>query len=274
VRVHCYGELENGQPGERPETVVVLLIDVTQDVRRELATQSQVNDLETQVSELEQRIAQLNEVNAQVLQANEELSTANAELRSSNEELLVANEEAQAATEEVETLNEELQATNEELETLNEELQATVEELNTTNDDLQARSLELQDLAVSLEDQRRAIDGQRSRLESVVASLPDAFALLDSQANPILTNAAFDQLFGSSSDSVAFEDERGRPLREQEQPRQRAAGGETFNIRFFARWPDGTRRLLEARASPIASDEPEGGAGLLVIRDIAGEAPG
>jgi two-component system CheB/CheR fusion protein len=271
IRVHCYLEFDGDVPGERVETVVVLLVDVTGEVEREQAMTSQTEALRAQLSQFEQRSARLDEVNTQLLQANEELSTANAELRSSNEELLVANEEAQAATEEVETLNEELQATNEELETLNEELQATVEELNTTNDDLQARSVELQDLAVSLEDQRRAIDDERSRLESVMASLPDAFALFDRHGNPLVTNAAFDQLFGPSSDSVTFEDESGRPLSAQEQPGLRAAAGEAFSARFVARWGDGTRRLLEARGSPIDSDETERGAGLLVIRELPDE---
>ena len=268
TRVECYVESDADSPGERAETVVVLLLDVTGEVSRELAMKSELDELRRKVADFDRRVAQMNEVNSQLLQANEELSTANAELRSSNEELLVANEEAQAATEEVETLNEELQATNEELETLNEELQATVEELNTTNDDLQARSVELQDLAVSLEDQRRAIDDERLRLESVVASFPDAFALIDRHADPILTNPAFDHLFGSSPDAVTFEDESGRPLSDHEQPRRRVATGETFNVRFVARWRDGKQRLLEARASPIVSDESEQGAGLLVIREL------
>jgi two-component system CheB/CheR fusion protein len=268
LRVQCYPEVENGPLGDAAETVVVLLVDATQEVGRERALESQSGELRAQIGQLETRIAQLNDVNGQLLQANEELSTTNAELRATNEELLVANEESQAATEEVETLNEELQATNEELETLNEELQATVEELNTTNDDLQARSVELQDLAVSLEEQRRSAEAERARLQAVLVAVPDAFALVGRHAVPLLTNPAYDRLFGAGSDAVVFEDESGRPLAREDDPRRRAARGDTFSLRCVGQWPDGTRRQLEVRASPIDAEEPEQGTGLLVIREL------
>jgi two-component system CheB/CheR fusion protein len=236
---------------------------------REHRFQEQLGLEEQRRTELAGQVDQLTRVNRELLESNEELSTENAELRSVNEELLVANEEAQAATEEVETLNEELQATNEELETLNEELQATVEELNTTNDDLQARSVELQDLAVSLEDQRRASDAERTQLQSVLAALPDAVALLGRHGTPILTNAAYDHLFGSSPDSMGLEDDSGQPLAADNEPRRRAASGEVFSLRFVARLPDGTRKRLAARASPIDTEDAGRCAGLLVIRELS-----
>src|SRR5262249_15629167 len=150
------------------ETVIVLVLDGTLDVERHLELEQQVRNQQKEHAGVAEQLRLLTEANQRLLGANEELTTDNAELRSANEELLVANEESQAATEEVETLNEELQATNEELETLNEELQATVEELNTTNDDQQSRSIELQDLAMTLEDQRRASDAERGRLRAVL----------------------------------------------------------------------------------------------------------
>ena len=127
----------------------------------------------------------LTEATSELLEANQELT--HRERRAAQRQRGAAGRQrgVQAATEEVETLNEELQATNEELETLNEELQATVEELNTTNDDLQARSIELQELAMSLEDQRRTSEAERARLQAVLASMPDAVALVDrGEADP------------------------------------------------------------------------------------------
>src|SRR5207237_938230 len=173
VRIVCYPE-QHDEALSHWESVIVLVLDGTHDIERQMQLEQRLRDQQAEHAGASDQAARLSEANQRLLSANEELTTSNAELRSANEELLVANEESQAATEEVETLNEELQATNEELETLNEELQATVEELNTTNDDLESRSVELQDLALTLEEQRRGSDAERSRLLAVLASMSDA----------------------------------------------------------------------------------------------------
>src|SRR5205814_1540754 len=194
------------------------------------------------------QIESVRETNQRIIAANEELTASNAELRSANEELQVANEEVQAATEEVETLNEELQATNEELETLNEELQATIEELNTTNDDLQARSVELQDLAVSLEAQRRNSEAERGRLHAVLTGMADAVVVVDRQGRRVLTNAAYDDLFGERD--VVARDGDGQPLPTSETPERLAASGKPFRVEFTLERPDGLR-WFEASGRPI-----------------------
>jgi two-component system, chemotaxis family, CheB/CheR fusion protein len=246
--------------------VTLLVTDITGPLgaRRDLA--EGFTRQQAEIARLTAVVERLAETNRQLLAANEELTSANAELRSANEEFLVANEEVQAATEEAETLNEELQATNEELETLNEELQATVEELNTTNDDLQARSIELQDLAVSLEAQRQQSDAERARLAAILASMGDAVLVVDGGGLPLLTNEAYDELFGGAGDAFLPEDPEGRPLPAAEHPQQRAARRESFVMEFTLTGPGGERRWYEATGRPIESDGQAGG--VLVIRDI------
>ena len=164
---------------------------------------------------------------------------------------------AQAATEEVETLNEEMQATNEELETLNEELQATVEELNTTNDDLSARSVELHDLA-------RTSEEERARLQAILAGMGDAVLVVNANGAPLLTNAAYTELFGERGERFMPRDERGQPLPPALLPQQRAARGESFRMEFTVADAQGGQRWFEANGRPVRDSEE------LQVRDSAG----
>ena len=228
----------------------------------------------------------LAEKNLRLEEANRELNQLNEELQAAHEESLVNTEEAQASAEEVETLNEELQATNEELETLNEELQATVEELNTTNDDLQARATELQDLAQSREEERRLteegrrgaeelvdqLQDQRSRLEAILANISDAVLAVDTDGQVLFSNQVFEELFGEHTGaeqgqlgSTEVLDESGEKLPSKATPPSRAAGGESFAMRFTVGGQDGILRRFEARGRPIEGDGVTGG--VLVIRE-------
>jgi len=201
--------------------------------------------------------------NRELLAANRRLNQAFAELRRVNETSLAGTQEAQAATEEVETLNEELQATNEELETLNEELQATIEELHTTNDDANARDVELREVATALE-------AQRARLAAILASVGDAVLVVDSAGRPILTNAAYERLFGDAG-AVMLVDEQGQPLPPEATPQQRAARGEAFSMQFSMPPGDpagkGSPRYFEANGQPIRDGGDEH-RGVVVVRDV------
>jgi two-component system, chemotaxis family, CheB/CheR fusion protein len=266
LRVVCYPEVRDDISEIHPDSVVVLILDGTTDARQLSDTAGQLRESQAAQVRAAEQTARLSEVNQRLLHANEELSTVNAELRSANEELLVANEESQAATEEVETLNEELQATNEELETLNEELQATVEELNTTNDDLESRSVELQDLALTLEQQRRTSDAERARLQGVLASMTDAVALVDSMGTPIVTNQSFDGIFLPGANLF---DGEGVPIDENGTPQQRAARGEAFRMRICIEADHRERRCYEARGEPIHGQDPHDmQGGVIVIREV------
>src|SRR5262249_26017053 len=137
---------------------------------------------------------------------------------------------------------------------------ATIEELNATNDDLNARTVELQELAATSEQ-------ERARLEAILGSLGDAVLVVNSSGVPQLTNAAYERMFGSSLTPLIPEDENGIPLPTEQTPQQRAARGETFSIEFTAVTPGGVRRWLEASGQAIqGGKQPLGG--VVVIRDI------
>ncbi len=272
IRIACYPH-DVAAEGGSVAFVMVLVADVTVT---EQAHRLQVGEMEQaharQQEEMERVRVQARQAathNRELLAANRRLNRTIAELRRANETSLAGTQEAQAATEEVETLNEELQATNEELETLNEELQATIEELHTTNDDATARDEELREVVTALE-------AQRARLAAILASVGDAVLVVDQSGRPVLTNAAYEQLFGDAG-AVALVDEQGQPLSPEATPRQRAARGESFSMRFvlMAAAPDGTgegvRHYLEANGRPV--DAPADGQGVVVIRDITARHP-
>jgi two-component system, chemotaxis family, CheB/CheR fusion protein len=264
LRLTCHPRRTEAE-GQRVRSVVVAVEDVTAAVR----------------------MRRLTEKNLRLEEANRDLGQLNEELQAAREESLVNSEEAQASAEEVETLNEELQATNEELETLNEELQATVEELNTTNDDLQARATELQELAQSREKERQStetarrraedlveqLQSERSRLETILANISEAVLALGTNGRVLFSNHVFRKTFGEHTGddqgqlgSTEVLDESGEKLPPDATPPSRAAGGESFAMRFAVGSKDGGLRRFEARVRPIEGDGVTGG--VLVIREL------
>ncbi|HEX5165102.1 MAG TPA: CheR family methyltransferase [Thermomicrobiales bacterium] len=266
LELRCYPEPPRST-GSTSATVTLIVFDVSAFESERRSLDGEASLLRGEVQRMTVQVQQLSEANHALVTANDELATINADLRNANEELLVANEEVQSATEEVETLNEELQATNEELETLNEELQATVEELNTTNDDLQARSIELQDVAIALEEQRRQVEAERDRIQAILDNMSDAVLVVDAQGQPILSNGAFQEMFGTDGVSFKPEDVAGHPLDESRSLQQRVATGEAFTTEFQVTETDGTRHWYEASAQPIENAAGER-LGVVVVRDI------
>lgn len=291
LQLSCHPQ-RGGEGKSLAEAVAVVVNDVTEigRGRRELADRLQETrgkldrvgrEIEAERSRRERQNARLVETNRRLEEANGELTALNDEMQSSYEDALLVAEEAQAATEEVETLNEELQATNEELETLNEELQATIEELNTTNDDLQARTAELQDLARVREEERRASEGSRRRLEAILSGMSDAVLAVDPDGKVLFSNDVFTETFGDGEPGetdggprlgrVVPLDEGGDGLEYDELPQRRAVRGESFETRFAVA-EDGGLRLFEVRGRPI--DGADVGGGVLVIRETAGSGDG
>jgi two-component system CheB/CheR fusion protein len=268
LQVLCYPQRPSGDQAP-VDAVLIAAHDITRFVESRQQLEQQVattsgeirqlrQDAQAELAARDQMVERLVETNRQLLEANQDLTSANEEMRTTNEELLLAAEEAQASTEEVETLNEELQATNEELETLNEELQATIEELNTTNDDLHARSVELQTLA-------RTSEEERAQLGVILASMADAVVVVGNQGQPLVTNAAYDQMVGEPASFVPL-DESGALLPPEQTPLQRAARGEVFSMEFVVAAPDGARRWYEANGQPVRNHESSVQA-VVVIRD-------
>ncbi len=237
------------------EGVIVELTDVTRlehDRRADVRTR--------------QRLDKAVATNGRLLRANEELTALVAQLRAGNEAMLLASEDAQATREEVETINEEFQATNEELETLNEELTASVEELRVANEDLATRTDELSSQAVVLEQQRLGLQEEHDRLRSILASLGDAVVAVDYEGRIVVTNDAYDRLFGGAG--FEPEDAAGLPIPPADRPQQRAARGERFRVEFAVIQAGGTRRWFEAVAEPLTAGDRTWG-GVIAIRDLS-----
>jgi two-component system CheB/CheR fusion protein len=231
----------------------------------EAAAASHAQQLADVVTRHKQQIEHLSESNQALLAANEALTKANAELRAARDEILLSNEDAQAALEEVETLSEEQQATNEELETLNEELQATIEELNTANADLAARGNELEEIARSLDAQHQQSERERAQLAAIFAGMGDAVLVVTPDETPMVTNAAYVDVFGQGVGVLA--DDMGRPLPPDMTPQARAARGETFSMSFTLTTASGGRTWYEAIGQPVQGDA-QTRWGVVVIRNM------
>ncbi|GAA3418990.1 CheR family methyltransferase [Streptosporangium vulgare] len=182
-------------------------------------------------------------------QTNRELEHAYEELQSTNEELETTNEELQSTNEELETTNEELQSTNEELETMNEELQSTNDELQQINDTLNSRSDELKRATLLV--------------SSVVRSLGDAVAVVDTDLRVLVWSPGAEELWGAPrrrGDRLPAGLPRHRPSR-RGAPGQGAAdagGGGRAGRRPRRRRhpgrrePEGTPRPAQRRVLPPA----------------------
>ncbi len=240
---------------DEPQAVLVQISDVSAFTQRQ-------HELEARQT---QYAAAINEVRT-LRVANQRMASEQGRLRGEVEVLQLAQEEALAAAEEIETLHEEQQATNEELETVNEELQATIEELQATVAELQARTTDLEEMARVLEGQQQAIETERARLAAILSNMGDAVLVVDAQGAMILTNMAYDELFGTAVDFVP-EDESGKPLPVEVWPVTRAAAGESFTLSFTLTGPDRARRWFESRAQPVPGNDGQPW-GVLVIRDI------
>ncbi len=225
------------------------------------------------VEEIEQRHAHqmelLVEVNANLLTTNGEVTVLNADLRKSNEEYLMQTEDAQAVIEEADTLNEELQATNEEFDTLNEELQATNEELNTTNSNLISQGKKLEIRTQELKAQQQRSEQERAQLAAILANMQDAVLVIKPDSTPLLTNTAYQTLFGNLDQVELFDENANQPLIGQATPQAQAARGETFNLIFTFFTPERVLHWCEAAGQPIFDlDNKRLLWGVVVIRDI------
>jgi len=87
----------------------------------------------------------------------------------------------------------------------------------------------------------------------------------DDAGDIVLTNGAYDRIFGSPPGPV-LEDEEGRPLPEDATPLARAARGESFALAFTVTADDGSRRWFESEGRPVPDDG--GRLGVVTIRDV------
>ncbi|MBA2445606.1 MAG: PAS domain S-box protein [Nocardioidaceae bacterium] len=167
---------------------------------------------------------------------------------------------AESAREEVATIDEEMQTTSERLETVNEELTATVQGLTTANDDPWI-------CATELAAEHQESEERRSRLEAILSSLGDAVLAVDREGRAVVTNAAYERMFGSADATFEPYDVAGLPLPDGTWPQQRAAAGERFSMEFTLPEPDGGLRWFEAVAEPLTAEDRIWG-GVVTIRDV------
>jgi two-component system CheB/CheR fusion protein len=85
---------------------------------------------------------------------------------------------------------------------------------------------------------------------------------------PLLTNAAYTELFGERGERFVPRDERGQPLSPALLPQQRAARGESFRMEFTVTDDRGGQRWFEANGRPVRDAEGRQQWGVVVIRDI------
>jgi PAS domain-containing protein len=132
---------------------------------------------------------------------------------------------------------------------------------------LQARTVELQDLAVSLEAQRRDSETERDRLEAALRGTEDARIVINEAGHILMVNAGYVERFGGSLAPLDAEDESGHRLPPEMAPQQRAARGESFVMPLIIRDREGAPHRFEVTGEPIRSGEPRGG--IITLREFA-----
>jgi two-component system, chemotaxis family, CheB/CheR fusion protein len=126
---------------------------------------------------------------------------------------------------------------------------------------------EVEELAESLEAQRRAAKLKRVSHSKILAAMADAVVVVDGTGRVLLTNSAFDRLFGESAARSRWTDEHGASLPDENMPLRRAAQGGSFTMQFMLVDGDDSRTYFEANCVTITLDDHET-AGVLAIRDI------
>ncbi len=113
-------------------------------------------------------------------------------------ELALNREGMRAITEDQEATNEELQSANEELLSGSEELQAVNEELETAKEELQSTNEELLSLNQELVDRYELLNKSQKYTEGIVATMRDAFIVLNNEYRIVKATSGFYKKFDLS----------------------------------------------------------------------------
>jgi two-component system CheB/CheR fusion protein len=200
-------------------------------------------------------------------------------MRSAVEAHEAAEEELRSAHEEMLSANEEYQSTNEELEASKEELQSTNEELTSTIDELRSKNQELARLNIELDATRRASEAARAYADTIIQSVREPLAVLDSTLRIQRVNTAF-----AANLAVIREEIEGRFLHEvgddrwnlpilHQRLRALLASGEPLENWEVTRaiLPQG-RQVSSLSARRIAGDGDRSDQLLLTIEDVTAHA--
>ncbi len=196
-----------------------------------------------------------------------------AELTSSRRELEQAYEELQSTVEELETTNEELQSTNEELETTNEELQSTNEELETMNEELHSSNAELETMNEELRHRTGELNDVNSFLETILATIGLAVAVLDRQQHVQIWNGQARELWGLNSEEV--EDQHllsldfGLPVERLKPLLRDSLSGSAGKIILDATDRKGKAFRCQVTCLPLGGDQNGAVSGVIVMMEAA-----
>jgi signal transduction histidine kinase len=100
--------------------------------------------------------------------------------------------------------------------------------------------------------------------------MSDAGLVVNAEGEVILTNPAYERVFGGPDPPPDVSRPDGTPLPPEESPRQRVASGESFSQELMVTSPDGNVGYFEAVGQPLhpdGADHPAEGR-LIVVRDI------
>ncbi|MDQ4036761.1 MAG: PAS domain S-box protein [Actinomycetota bacterium] len=233
-------EVEWARPGTETIWLDVQVVPLAGDERRALGVTVIFHDIT-------ERRALQHELGV----AHDQLETAYEELQSTNEELETTNEELQSTVEELETTNEELQSTVEELETMNEELQSMNDELGSTNNELRDRAGEVDEL--------------NNFMESILASLKVAVAVVDRDLRVSAWNLPAQELWGVRSNEAVgrhlLDLDVGLPLRQFDELLEKKLVGpydEHSTLRIDAVNRRGRPVTVQVTLSPLVREQPDG----------------
>jgi signal transduction histidine kinase len=123
---------------------------------------------------------------------------------------------------------------------------------------------ELQELVVTLQDQRQRSEAEREKLQTILTNMSDAVMVVHRDGSKLLSNAAYDDLF---RDGVAMVDPGGDHIASDATPQALAARGKTFTVPFRLIEPSGSVRWFEAKGQPIDVDGTR--AAIVQFRDIS-----
>ena len=162
-----------------------------------------------------------------------------------------------------------LQQANTQLHDQNEELQAQAEELEAQTEELHAQAEELQAQTFQLE-------AERSRLATIIDSVPDAILVADERGQVVLANPAAKYLYPQAQGRLEHFGKITRyypdhtPYKPDDLPLFRAAvHGETHrNIPMALLWPDGQWRDILVSAVPILDSRDQAHGAVGVYQDI------
>jgi two-component system CheB/CheR fusion protein len=118
------------------------------------------------------------------------------------------------------------------------------------------------------------LQDQRIRFEAILENiLSDAVLAIDDNGQVMFSNQVFEETFGEHTGteqcplgSTEVLNEDGEELPSDSTPASRAAGGESFAMRFAVRGQDGALRRFEASGRPIEGDGVRGD--VLAIREV------